>query len=383
MTMPNARLNNTTIRKIEPDPDKNVQHRDAEVRGLSLLVTKAGTKSFVLNYSAGGRERRMTIGSFPSWSIEAARERAKELRRKIESGEDPLEAKQQRAAAPTVQALWADYRKNHLPNLAARNIADQERMWNDHILPKLGRLKLADVTSRHVDELHRSVTEGSPVVANRMVASLRKALNIAKRNRWVETNAAEGVRKNPEHPRQRYLTPVEANRLIEALSRMPNQQAANAIRLLLLTGARRSEVFGAQWNEFDLEKGSWTKPAGRVKTRMDTHVPLSSTALDLLKAMKIESSSQFLFPSRTGKPITDIKVPWNWLLSEAKIDNFRIHDLRHSFASFLVSNGVGLEVIGRLLGHTQAQTTMRYARLMEGSLRKALASADVLLNAEK
>ncbi len=370
--MPNTRLTNTLIRKLEVDPAKHVLHRDTEMPGLALRVTKAGTKSFVLNYSINGRERRMTIGGFPAWTVEAAREEAKKLRRDIDTGQDPLEEKQQRAAAPTVKDLWEDYRSTHLPNLSARNIADQERMWNKHILPKLGQKKLVDLTSRHVDQMHAAVSRAAPIVANRMVASLRKALNIAKRNGWLDTNVAEGVWKNPEQSRERYLTSEETDRLVDALARMPNQSAANAIRLLLLTGARRNEVFGATWNEFDLNQGYWKKPAGRVKTRRNTTVPLSNAALDLLQKMKAASNSPYLFPSKTGEPIRDIKVPWNWLIEEAKLSDFRIHDLRHSFASFLVSEGTPLEQIGRLLGHTQAQTTMRYAHLADHPLRKAV-----------
>ena len=377
--MPNTRLTNTLISNLEADPAKHVLHRDTEVPGLALRVTKAGKKSFVLNYSINGRERRMTIGGFPTWTVQAARDEAKKLRRNIDTGQDPLEEKQQRAAAPTVQALWEDYRSNHLPNLSTRNIADQERMWKKHILPKLGRMKLVDLTSRHVDQLHGSVSQSAPVVANRMVASLRKALNMAKRHRWIDTNVAEGVRKNPEHPRERYLTPEETGRLVDALARRANQSAANALLLLLLTGARRNEVFGASWNEFDLSKGDWKKPAGRVKTRRNTTVPLSPPALDLLQKMKAASNSPYLFPSKTGAPIQDINVPWNWLIEEAKLSDFRIHDLRHSFASFLVSDGTPLEQIGRLLGHTQAQTTMRYAHLTDDPLRKAVAGIGNML----
>lgn len=370
--MASTRLTNKIIKTLVADPERNTLHRDTEVKGLALRVTKAGAKSFVLSYSVNRRERRMTIGTFPAWTVENAREKARELRRQIEAGEDPLEIRQQKAAAPDVQALWEDYRKHHLPNLSARNIADQERMWRTHILPRLGRKKLSDLSSRDIDDLHRSVSKAAPVVANRMVASVRKALNFAKRHRWVERNVAEGVRKNPEQPRERYLSAEEKDRLVTALARMPNQRAANAIRLLLLTGARRSEVLGAQWEEFDLDRGVWKKPAGRVKTRRNTSVPLSKSAVELLAAMRKTSQGPYLFPARTGKPISDIKAPWNWLLKEADLKDFRIHDLRHSFASFLVSDGHGLEIIGQLLGHTQTQTTKRYAHLMDHPLRAAV-----------
>lgn len=217
-------------------------------------------------------------------------------------------------------------------------------------------------------------------MANRIIAYLRKALNIAVRNQWVATNVANGVQKNREEPRCRYLTKAETERLLGALEVMPNQQAANAIRLLLLTGARRSEVFGAKWSEFDLELGVWTKPAGRVKTRRDTRVPLSQPAIALLTEMQNERTSEYLFPTRTGSHIKDINSPWRWLVKNAELHDFRIHDLRHSFASFLVSDGETLETIGRLLGHTQAQTTARYAHLMDDPLRRAVDRAGKMVS---
>lgn len=370
--MGKQRLTDSFVKVIKPDEKRNKQYRDNEVTGFAALITKRGAKSFVLNYTIGGRERRMTIGSFPTWSTTAARAEAKELRRAIDRGIDPLAKREEIASAPTVIDLWQEYQAKHLPKLAPKNTSDQERAWSRHVLPRIGKIKLKELTSRDVDDLHRVISETAPVMANRVIAYLRKALNIAVRNQWVATNVANGVQKNREEPRCRYMTKQETERLLNALKEMPNQQAANAIRLLLLTGARRAEVFGAKWSEFDLDLGVWTKPAGRVKTRRDTRIPLSRPALTLLKEMELERSGDFLFPSRTGSHIKDINAPWRWLIRTAELKDFRIHDLRHSFASFLVSDGETLETIGRLLGHTQAQTTARYAHLMDDPLKRAV-----------
>jgi integrase len=161
---------------------------------------------------------------------------------------------------------------------------------------------------------------------------------------------------------------------------MENQSAADAIRLLLLTGARRSEVLGAQWEEFNLERGIWIKPAGRVKSRKRTSVPLSERAQALLARMSESAAGTYLFPNKKGDgPVPDIKRPWAWLMAETGIQDFRIHDLRHTHASILVSQGLSLELIGKLLGHTQAQTTMRYAHLMDDPLREALRASDAAI----
>ncbi len=176
---------------------------------------------------------------------------------------------------------------------------------------------------------------------------------------------------NTEHPRQRFLSETELASVVEALDRMPNQSAANAIRLLILTGARRSEVLSAHWNEFDLTAGTWTKPAAKVKIRREMTIPLSGVVLSLLQEMKVEAHSDFLFPSRVGGPIKEIKSSWSWLMKEIRLKNFRIHDLRHTYASILVSQGHSLQVIGRLMGHSQNQTTARYAHLYDNPLRLA------------
>jgi len=380
--MANQKLTDSYIKSLEPDEKRNKQYRDTEVTGLAALITKRGAKSFVLNYTIGGRERRMTIGSFPTWSTTAARAEAKELRRVIDRGMDPLAKREEIASAPTVNDLWNEYQAKHLPKLAPKNASDQERAWSQHVLPRIGKIKLKELTSRDVDDLHRAISEKAPIMANRVIAYLRKALNIALRNQWVATNVANGVQKNREEPRSRYLSASEKERLLNALKEMPNQKAANAIRMLLLTGARRTEVFGARWEEIDLELGIWTKPAGRVKTRRDTRVPLSQAAIMLLKDMEREKSGAFLFPSRTGSHIQDINAPWRWLVKTADLKDFRIHDLRHSFASFLVSDGETLETIGRLLGHTQAQTTARYAHLMDDPLRRAVDRAGKIVSGD-
>lgn len=381
--MPKLRLNDTVVRKLSANVGKTVFYRDTEVSGLAIRVTKAGHKAFVFSYSINGRERRMTIGDFPQWSVNAARDKAKHLHRQVSDGNDPLEERQKAAAAPTVMDLWEYFKTKHLPTVSDKHAGEQIKYWEQHILPALGRRKLATLTSNDIDTLHRKISGSTPTLANRVIASVRKALNLAKRLEWVPKNVAEGVKMNTEHPRQRYLSNAELKSVVNALDRMPNQSAANAIRLLILTGARRSEVLSARWDEFDLDAGTWTKPAGKVKIRRETTIPLSEAAVTLLEAVKAEARTDFLFPSRVGGPIKEIKAPWSWLMKETGLKNFRIHDLRHTHASILVSRGQPLEVIGRLLGHTQVQTTARYAHLLDDPLRRALDGVDAAVQGTK
>ncbi|MCH8854118.1 MAG: site-specific integrase, partial [Planctomycetes bacterium] len=162
--------------------------------------------------------------------------------------------------------------------------------------------------------------------------------------------------------------------LVAVLARQPNQQAANIVRLLILTGARKSEVMGATWDQFDLERGVWTKPAHTTKQKRTEHIPLSGQAVALLRDMRIiaNDKSHFAFPGKApGKPVMGIKKFWEEVRTAAVLGNVRLHDLRHTFASHLVSGGVSLPIVGRLLGHTQPQTTHRYAHLADDPLREA------------
>lgn len=365
------KLSETLVRQAPPPAKGNKVYYDDSFPGFGLRVTASGHKAFVLNYTINGRERRMTIGKYPAWSASAAREEAKRLRRKIDLGEDPLEVRNELRQAPTVADLYSEYERNHLPTLSSRSQRDQRSMWLNHILPELKSVKVRDLTGQQVDRLHALVSQSGSIRANRVLEVFRKALNLAVHWGWIEKNPAVAYRRNSEHPRERYLTPAEYERVFDALGRMKNQKAANAIRLLIFTGARRGEVLSLEWGDLDLAEGIWNRPPHKSKDRKRKRIPLSAEALAILKAMRETSNSQFLFPTSNGTHMSDLNRPWAWLRAETGLHDLRVHDLRHSFASVLISGGVALETIGKLLGHSQHQTTLRYAHLMDDPLRKA------------
>lgn len=395
---------------------------DTDVKGFALRVTPGGAKSFLLDYRADGRQRRITIGSFPDWSVQAARTAAKKLKKDVDGGLDPMEQRHAGRLAPTLHDVWERYQIEHLPRKAVRAQADERSMWQKIILPRLGKLKIRSIDADHIDELHRDVTNvrGTPVRANRVVEVLRRALNLAIRWKWLTDNPASGVRKNIEEKRNRFLDRTEIAALAQALNEHSEPVSANAIKLLMLTGARRGEVLGATWDMFDLENGIWTKPSAHTKQRRIHRVPLSGPALRLLAEIKDASAhtaktagipaSAYVFPGHDGKPLTDVKRSWTTICRKAglavqvrKIDrngrpakgkdgqpsliwqpNVRIHDLRHSFASILVSAGASLPLIGQMLGHTQVQTTQRYAHLFDDPMRDAAETVGkVIGHAEK
>lgn len=406
------RLTDALVRRAEPPETKQAFTWDSETRGFALRVTAGGAKSFVLDYRVAGRQRRITIGRYPDWSVAAARAEARELKRAASRGSDPMGERHAERATPTVRDLWTRYRDEHLANKAPRSRADQATMWEGLILPAFGTRRLNNVGRSDVAALHRSITRdrGTPVRANRVVEVLRKAFNLAIEWGWCTENPAIGVVRNREDQRHRYLSQDELARLFAALDRHPERVSASAIKFLALTGARKSEVLGARWEMFDLAAGVWTKPAAFTKQRKQHRVPLSAAALEILREMQQLGGGNYVFPGRKStEPLTDIKKSWESACRSAGLTvaeprrgrdgrpvlgadgkplmverpSARIHDLRHTFASLLVSGGKSLPLIGAMLGHTQPQTTARYAHLYDEALREAADTVSAaLLRAE-
>jgi integrase len=408
------RLTDKLVRALPvPDSGATITY-DAEVPGFGARITANGARAFVLNYRCAGCERRMTIGRFPTWSATAAREEARELRRKVDAGIDPMHEREMDAAAalaaraaPTLHDLFARYQSEHLPRKSPRAAADDASMWQKIVLPRLGTRKVAEVRPDEIDALHAEISKTRPVRANRVVEVVRKAFNLAIRWGWRADNPASGVHRNPEEKRARYLSDTELVRLCKALAAHPERTSASAIKLLMITGARRSEVLTARWEMFDLDAGIWVKPSAHTKQRKAHRVPLSAPAVQLLTDLRTTANamaattgaavSPYVFPGRNGRPITDLKRTWLSVCRAAglaeRIENpapdgsvvktengepviawratARLHDLRHTYASILASHGLSLPIIGALLGHTQPQTTARYAHLLDDPLRAA------------
>jgi integrase len=352
-----------------PSPSKgNRITYDDKVQGFGIRVTATGTKSFILNYWIKGRERRYTIGTFPDWKVSAARDQARKLRAAVDLGDDPLAKEQSDRQAPTVAELCERYIDEHLGKKRPRSQQEDRDLIRTRILPALGGKKVADVSYTDVDALHRKITKDKrPVRANRTVALLSKLFSLAS-TKWHlrADNPCRGIERNREQPRERYLTPDELVRLSDALDTHINQNAANAVRFLLLTGARRNEVLAATWDQFDLNLGTWTKPASNTKQKRKHHVPLSLPAIELLKQLRRGTNGDIVFA--VGKD--GLRFHWAAIRKTARLSDVRLHDLRHSFASILASGGASLPEIGKLLGHSNIGTTARYAHLAVDPLRE-------------
>lgn len=377
------RLTDRFVRSQSGPQEAYSLHWDSDIKGFGLRVTAAGAKSFILNYRAGARGRRYTIGAYPDWSVAAAREEAKRLKREIDQGQDPMGERHKERAAPTMRDLADRYLEVHASKKRESSRREDASMLKNFVLPQLGAIRVAEVRHADIERLHRNISKRAPYRANRTVALLSKMFSLAMKWEWRADNPARGVERNPEVKRDRYLSLDELQRLSNALANHSNQRSANVIRFLLLTGARRGEVLSATWDQFDLETGIWTKPSAHTKQKKDHRVPLSAPALKLLSDMRAkEVHSTHVFPGRIpGEPIREIRKTWTSVCKQAGITNCRIHDLRHTYASILASAGMSLPVIGALLGHTQPNTTARYAHLFDDPLREATERVGRLVSA--
>lgn len=363
----------TIVSGLKPPASGNRILYDSEIPGFGVRITAAGAISFVLTYWIHGRQRRYTIGRFPEYKPFEARNEAIELRKIIRGGEDPLENRLSLRTAPLVSELAEKYFAEHAePNNRQNTLRNKRQMLDAVILPNLGRLQVAAVTSEDVRRLH-ALLKATPYQANRVRAFLSSMFSFAVDAGLRTDNpiTKTGVPKYHEDRREKWLREDEIGRLTAALDQHPDQSGANAIRMLLYTGSRKHEVLQARWDQFDLDRGVWTKPSAHTKQKRTEHVPLSKEAIKLLKSMSRDGD--YLFPSRRldGRPIENLRSQWSDVCKSAKLEGFRIHDIRHSYASHLVSIGVPLTHVGKLLGHTQAITTSRYAHLADSPLREA------------
>jgi integrase len=355
---------------------------DPKVTGFGVRIYAGGSKSFFLNYRIDGRERRFTIGSFPRWSVTAARERAKELRTLIDRGHDPAGQKRERREAPTVQDLIDRYIEQHLPRKSADRIRDEKKM-----LEEIGKLlgphtKVADVHGGDIRDMHGKISEsGRPVRANRILAVCSKMFSLSlvpmpgENTPWrnaAQGNPCKGIERNHEEGRERFFSQAELVLITDALAEYPGV-AADCARLIMLTGCRPAEALKASWDEFEKEPGYWIKPSAHTKQRKVHRLPLNPPAIELIDRLRKKRKGNWVFPGdKPGEHLAALWHVWHFVRKQTGLGkDARLYDLRHTFASVGAGGGLGLPIIGRLLGHTQSRTTQRYAHFADDPLREA------------
>ena len=373
--MATLKLSKKVIESLDPSAHELVLW-DETLPGFGLRIKPTGVRSYIVQYRSRqtGASKRTTLGQHgPLLTFEQAKRQARAILADAMRGKDPVEERRRARNAPTVADLATDYLAHHaIPKKRPKSVREDRSMLDRIILPKLGSKKVDSVGRRDIEAIHVRLQD-RPYQANRVLALLSKMFNLAVQWQWRSDNPAKGVKRYDEEKRDRWLRDEELRQLCRVLDEHPNQRASNAVRLQLLTGARIGEVLKAERADFDLERGVWTKPSHHTKQKRREHVPLSAEARALISAIVSEQNgSPYLFPGDApGKPLQDIKKFWSSVLRKTGIRSYRLHDNRHTYASHLVSSGLSLEIVGRLLGHTTATTTKRYAHLADDPLRAA------------
>lgn len=347
--------------------------KDKVVRGLELRAT-ATAKSFLLYYRApNGQQRRPKLGEAGQITLTQARKAAREWLTEVAAGRDPSAERAQARSEPTMADLWAEYWKHHGSH--KKTGPSDERRWRLHIEPRLGRLKLSEISFSMLAELHAAVSVDAPIEANRVAAQLSKMFNFAHRPlEWIERNPAKGIKRNKETKRERYMEGEEAARISELLhlNAQANPASVAFLYLLILTGARCGEIAKAKWSQLEGSKLVLTEhKTDRTGDKRTIHLP--QAAMDVIE--KLERTQHGTI---TG--ILSPKKFWERIRKEAGCPDLRMHDLRHSFASAAIAAGLSLAQIGELLGHKSTQTTKRYAHLMdEVATAATTATADIIV----
>jgi len=348
--------------------------RDTDCRGLCIEVRSTGGKTYYLSYrDARGAQRLHKLANAADVSPQQARVLCERARAAIAMGTDPNEQRAQLRTAVTVAEFFND---SYLPYIKSykRSWDTDVSVFRNHVLPVIGTDYMDAVTAERVAVVisHANLRLSAATV-NRLLVLLRYMFNLAIR--WHTA----GVVANPtvtqklkrlSNYRERFLSAEETKQLIAAVNQSPNAQLRFIIPFLLMTGARKREVLDAQWRDVDAARSFWRIP--KTKSGRERHVPLSAAAITLLQRIPRNKNSEWIFVNpKTNKPYVSIFYSWNTARTAAGLADVRLHDLRHSFASFLVNAGCSLYEVQKILGHASVNMTQRYSHLSQHSLLRA------------
>jgi integrase len=393
--------------KLTPDAIRSAKKQpgttlyDDAVRGLGLKTYGSGLQSFVFRYrTLDGIEHTIKIGRLGEWTLQAARDRCRELRREVDRGGDPAGDRRARREAARMEDLGERFLRDVLPLRRQKNrslpamqrrvryVDDQETRDVGEIVRQLGRhVPVASIHPGDIAELHRKWTEANgPVRANRLLGLCATMFALSLRpvagedKPWRDHalgNPCTHIKKNHEEPRERFFSPQELSAIADAIADYAKEHrgdaAADCLRLIALTGCRPIEAQLAAWDQFE-ESGIWNKPSSHTKTRKSHRLPLSPPAVELVEQLRKRKkpNGTWMFPGQRRGPITTLAHPWKYVRERAGLEvTARIYDLRHSVASHAVGAGLGLFIVGKLLGHSSARSTERYSHLATDVLQDA------------
>jgi len=368
-----------TKRELEslPFEGKSYYARDTESKGLALRVG-AGSKTFYVVKKVQGKVEYIKLGPFPEVTVEQARRRAVELQAEISKGRNPAELKRTAKQEATFGTFWLEYLDKYARvHKSASTVREDEKTYRLY-LSRFATKKLSSIHRADVQRLHHEISaKGAGPTANRVIAVLRAALNVAKA--WGHlpgVNPAEGIKSNRMESRDRFIQPGEMPKLWQALAEEVDINIRDFIVLALLTGQRRGNLLAMRWDQIDISSGVWRIPSEHSKNKQPITVPLVPEAVAILQERLSFCAGEWVFPG-TGKTghMVEPKKAWRRVLDRAGIDDLRIHDLRRTLGSWQARQGASLAIIGKSLGHKSQQATAIYARLDLDPVRQSVESA--------
>lgn len=373
--MPHAKLTSGFVSAASCPAGKNkIEYIDETLEGFFIEVLASGKKTYYQRYKdAHNRQRQIRIGRAGVVPLEQARKRALQIKADVSLGKNPRQERDELKQIPLLRDFAL---KRYLPYIrqSKRSWGTDEIIIRRHLLPALGNLYLDEVNAAHIIRMMADMRAAGLAngTCNRPVIVLRYMLNLA--SEWgiprLERNPAKKVQLFEEPHRQRFLTSEETAALLAALREDENELAASAIELLLLTGGRRNEITHARWEHVDTNRRRLLVPLS--KSGKPRYIALNELAMTLIKDLPSKGKSDWLFPSkRTGRPCPALYYPWERIRKRAGLEDLRLHDLRHSFASNLVNGGVSLYMVQKLLGHSNPSSTQRYSHLEQDTLVEA------------
>ena len=357
--------------------DKDYILWDDAIKGFGIKVTPKGRKSYLFKYLNQNKlQRRPSIGVHGSITCEQAREIAKDWSYQVSKGDDPAVSKKEDNGNVLVEAFCYRYLNEYATIFKKPKSAyDDERNIKRHIIPSLGSTRLDQLSKEQIESLHISL-KNTPIMANHVRGIISKMLNLSEEwgLRPEGSNPVRFIKKYPSKTRERYLSSEEIDRLVlvldEALETGSETPYVVALfKLLLLTGARLREIMHAKWEWVDFERKVLALPDSKTGKK---HIRLSDAAIDILQNLpRVANNPYIIVGNKEGEPLKEPKKQWKRICDKAGLSDVRIHDLRHTYASKCVEQGISLQVVGELLGHRNARTTERYAHLVEDHVRQA------------